>query len=139
MMTFLINSFFSETARCLDNKRLGCQRLESWIILRTNLELSNGWKNHPITKAWKGYEWALCDYATTICLEWSKRGFKDNMYSKFVEIQNSIKNNFFVYPRWIKDEKILSSHRAALLFKNYEWYKKFEWLEEPKIEYYWPS
>lgn len=138
-MTFLINPFFSETTRCLDNKRLGCQRLESWIILRTNLGLSNGWKNHPITKAWKKYEWALCDYTTTICLEWSKRGFKDNMYSKFVEIQNSIKKNFFVYPGWIKDEKILSSHRAALLAKNYEWYKKFGWREEPKIEYYWPN
>ena len=26
-----------------------------------------------------------------------------------------------------------------LLAKNYEWYKKFGWREEPKIEYYWPN
>ena len=138
-MTFLVDSSFSKTAECLDNKRLGCQRLEAWIILRTNLGLSGGWKFHPIVKAWKSYEWALCDYATTICLEWSKRGFVDNMYSKFVELQNKVKEKIFVYPIWITNEKLLRSHRAALLAKNYNWYKKFNWKEKPEINYFWPK
>jgi hypothetical protein len=45
-------------------------------------------------------------------------------------------SNFGNYPLWL-NETFCSSHRAALLAKNFEYYKQFNWTETPKIEYIW--
>jgi len=44
------------------------------------------------------------------------------------------------------DERLHSSHRAALLYKNPEWYGRFGWSEHPavpdskgRLPYYWPT
>jgi len=37
------------------------------------------------------------------------------------------------------EEKLHSSHRAALLLKDQEWYGQFGWTEEPGMEYWWPN
>lgn len=146
MQTFLVNSSFSETAKCLDWRRLGCQRKEAKQILEINTIHKNKsrWYNHPACIQWRGYEWALCEYGTDMCLEWSRRGYEDNCYPLFLNLlgqfaRNGFKDNFFVYPKFIQDERFLSSHRAALLAKNFDWYKQFRWKEEPKISYFWPS
>ncbi len=31
-----------------------------------------------------------------------------------------------------------SNHRAALLYKDPEYYSQFGWTEEPALEYHWP-
>jgi hypothetical protein len=31
-----------------------------------------------------------------------------------------------------------SSHRAALLYKDFEWYSQFGWCEQPQLHYLWP-
>ena len=61
MQTFLPHSNFRKTARYLDYRRLGKQRVEAYQILNvlTGKSKGNGWKNHPAVKMWKGYENAL--------------------------------------------------------------------------------
>jgi hypothetical protein len=48
-------------------------------------------------------------------------------------------------PPWFGNERLHSSHRAALLYKNPEWYGRFGWKEKPavpdakgRLPYYWP-
>lgn len=139
MQTFLPYQDFKLSAECLDNKRLGKQRVEVWQIYLALTQENYGWKNHPIVKMWKGYENSLIEYGLNICKEWIKRGFKDNMAEKFLTIKTDFVNKITKYPLWLGKKEIHSSHRAALLFKNYEWYKQFNWKEEPKIEYYWEN
>jgi hypothetical protein len=49
-------------------------------------------------------------------------------------------------PNWFGDDKLHSSHRRALLYKNFDWYKQFDWKELPdvpnekgKLNYFWPK
>ena len=64
MQTFLPYSDFEKTARCLDNKRLGKQRVETLQIL------NDSWPNHPATKMWRNYKGCLAEYGLIICEEW---------------------------------------------------------------------
>ena len=59
MQTFLPYKSFRKTALCLDNKRLGKQRVETLQILRAltgYYNQSGAWLNHPAVKMWRGYE-----------------------------------------------------------------------------------
>jgi hypothetical protein len=133
MQTFLPYSSFSETARCLDNKRLGKQRVEAFTIIEIleGRTKTKAWLHHPCLLMWRGYENNLKYYYNDILREWINRGFNNHML--FFNVKIGWRN-----PEWLYDEKIYSSHRAALLTKNYGWYKQFGWKEEPKIDYYWP-
>ena len=61
MQTFLPHKSFKKSLKVLDWRRLGKQRVEAHQILNVLLERTDtkGWRNHPITKMWKGYEDAL--------------------------------------------------------------------------------
>lgn len=50
MQTFLPYKSFAESAACLDNKRLGKQRVEVLQILKALHNPSYGWQNHPAVK-----------------------------------------------------------------------------------------
>ena len=52
MQTFLISPYPYETAKILDNRRLGKQRIEALQILNILLgeTKSTAWKNHPATR-----------------------------------------------------------------------------------------
>jgi len=144
MQTFLPLSNFSETARCLDFKRLGKQRVEAWQILQALENPKYGWQNHPAKKMWEGHNRLLCLYGLAICDEWISRMFRDSLRVKFYSELVRLDDLWFdgkyseKYPEWLGEEKLHSSHRAALLAKNYNYYKQFKWSEEPIINYYWP-
>lgn len=139
MQTFLPYPDFYETARVLDNKRLNKQKVECLQILQTlhNPDPHIGWKNHPAVKQWVGYTNALSVYGLIITRECLNRGFKDTCYYKIKGFYNNLLPN--ENPPWLGREELHSSHRAALLFKNYEWYKQFNWIEIPIIKYWWPT
>lgn len=144
MQTFLPYPDIIKSVQCLDNKRLGKQRVEAMQILKALSGCyEKAWINHPTIKMWAGYEDCLECYMNNCIAEWIRRGFNNTM--KFC-ITSVIKNyakmdiyfsENFDYPEWWGN-KIHSTHRAALLAKNYEYYKQFNWTEEPKIDYYWP-
>ena len=134
MQTFLPLPSFRASAACLDDKRLGKQRVEALQIYRSLTIESYGWKNHPAVKMWKGHELWLMAYHDAVIDEWVYRGFNNNMELFYP-------NNFHTcpFPQWWGDDRLHSSHRAALLFKDFESYREFGWAEEPKIDYWWPT
>lgn len=159
MQTFITSDRgdFAYTARTLDNLRLNKQALEGWQILLTLLELDpqgnhrtpRGWVNHPATKMWRGYELALYGYIQTMVKEWVLRGYNSTIGDKATETIKVAYENALVTeyqdPWWRTPEimsQVASTHRQALLWKNYEHYSQFGWAEDigfqPKsYEYLW--
>lgn len=162
MQTFLplATDDYQAIAKTLDNKRLNKQALEGWQILMTLTELDpqgnhrtpKGWVNHPAVKMWRGHESALFCYVLEMVQEWKARGFKSTIGTKAVSTmqvayENAIVDVEVVTPRWMRDqnkyEDIASSHRKALLVKDYAWYSQFGWPEDTgtkptEYEYIWP-
>lgn len=136
MQTFLPYKDFVKTAKCLDYKRLGKQRVEAWQIYQALTKSDYGWKNHPIVKMWRGYETALLWYGFIICDEWKRRGYKDNMIMKFVS-ELLRKGEYLIYPFWLGNEKLHASHRSNLLRKDKKYYSKFGWKEPDNLPYIW--
>ena len=79
MQTFLPVADFKESAKILDYRRLGKQRVEARQILNALQGKSKGWVNHPATKMWKGYEPALEQYLREMILGWKSLGYKNTM------------------------------------------------------------
>lgn len=129
MQTFLPHPSFSNSARDLDNKRLGKQRVEAYQILRALRGQSKGWINHPATKMWRGYERALSNYLRVMIAEWLSRGFKNTMDIPVYDEEAPM-------PPWFGDDRVHSSHRANLLRKDPVYYAKYT--EDPTMPYYWP-
>jgi hypothetical protein len=133
MQTFLPYPNFNKTAKCLDCKRLGKQRVEAYQILLT-LENDSRWRNHPAVKMWKGYETALATYGLAICDEWIARGYVDNL-RKFFLVRSK---NTYQLPKFIGLKKFHDSHKSNLLRKKPEYYSTF-WNITDTLEYYWPT
>jgi hypothetical protein len=133
MQTFLPYADFEETARCLDRRRLGNQRLEALIILRTlRRQRASGWRHHPAVKMWRGYENALSHYLNVMCDEWVLRGYRNNIRRRRVKVPVKM-------PRWLGDERVHASHRSNLLRKDPAYYGRFGWGEPPDLPYFWPE
>lgn len=120
-------------------KRLGKQRVEIYQILRALHGGTKGWINHPATRMWSLYTNYLVEYGNSICSEWVHRGYKDTCWNKIVKYYLESHRRPYPYPSWLGDERFHSSHRAALLMKNPEWYSQFGWKEKPEIKYWWPG
>lgn len=161
MQTFLpiATTNFVDIAKVLDNKRLNKQALEGWQIMLTLLELDpagnhrtpKGWVNHPAVKMWHGSETLLMNYVVAMTYEWKQRGYKTTTdikalqtLARGIELKRTSKEPS--EPWWMADkskfEQIASSHRQALLVKDYEWYSQFGWAEDRGIaptsyEYLW--
>lgn len=133
MMTFLVIGDFRINASLLDTGRLGKQRVEARQILDAIMH-GTGWKNHPITHAWKDYIPALQYYTNCIILEWIKRGGANNL--PLFDLPKVI-----LMPWWVTWDRLHQSHRAMLYRKNPFFYKsKFE--VEPEYMnygYIWPN
>lgn len=112
MQTFLPYPLYSLSARCLDDKRLGKQRVECLQLLnvleigpyqkfneldpvdKTWIPFSGSfkkgvlgvrktpWYNHPAAQMWKGFEKSLAIYGLFICDEWRERGYHDTCFNK---------------------------------------------------------
>ena len=131
MQTFLPDENYEESARILDWRRLGKQRVEGMQIINA-IENPNkqGWQNHPATIMWTPYLSALKLYTNVIIQEWMSRGYNNNM--KFYDLGNRMTK-----PHWIGKEEFHSSHRANLLRKDYEYYSQFGWTENSESPYVW--
>lgn len=116
--TFLPHPDYVKSAKDLDNKRLGKQRVEAYQILKANLGLTQGWKNHPAAIMWRGYEGALCQYAIAICDEWILRGFKDSIKSQVTQIMESLPEETFEKPWWLGIPELHESHQSNLRRKD---------------------
>jgi len=161
MQTFVpVTDSFADMAKVLDRARLNKQALEGWQILMTLLELDpqgnhrtpKGWVNHPAVKMWRGHEMALYLYIVEMVNEWKRRGYKSTIADKAkatilrgIELGRVSTPTYS--PSWIANleqfKTIASSHRLALLNKDYEWYSQFGWPEDTgarpeTYDYVWP-
>ena len=134
MQTFLPYPDFKESVRVLDYRRLGKQRVETFQVLNILLDRTptKGWRNHPVTLRWAGYEPALQLYQNYTIQEWVDRGYKNTM--QFEDINNL----GIIMPPWLGLEEFHKSHRSNLLRKDYEYYSQY-FNEDINQEYYWPS
>ena len=137
MQTFLPYQDFDKSAKVLDYRRLGKQRLEAMQLVNSIIKLSQnpdakvGWHNHPARRMWVGYLDGLKYYCNVMIQEWINRGYNNNM-AKY-DLPNK-----FDLPSWIGDERIHSSHRSNLLRKDFLYYSKYGWTESPDVAYFWP-
>jgi hypothetical protein len=128
MQTFMpYGSAYDQTAKCLDVKRLGKQRVETYQILKALLGETKGWRNHPATRMWEGYEFQLYVYQTAICTEWMRRGYKDTVLESSKELvqrhQVPLRSS---KPEWVDNPALTITHRANLYLKDPLHYVKFE-------------
>jgi len=155
-ITFLPYKSYRESAKVLDNKRLNYQRKASFeilqiivfdkksLVLPTNslklaVEAHRKFAKHPVVKLWYNSELQLTSYAIEICKEWIRRKKDDHFLNTFQFLQKTFKDHYYSdkIPSIIGNELFHSSHRAALLAKDYVYYKRFGWTEIPKIKYIW--
>jgi hypothetical protein len=129
MQTFLPYPNFKRSVQCLDNKRLGKQRVEAWQILNTLTGKSHGWKNHPAVKMWRGYETALIGYYHCCLDEWAARGFKNE------KLKPIIYPLLMDVPKWFGNRDFHRSHQSNLVRKDPHHYR----FDVPNnLPYVWP-
>lgn len=134
MQTFLPDKDFEWSAKFLDVKRLGKQRVEVYQLLRVLTGVTKGWQNHPCCKMWKGHESTLKRYGIVICKYWIKLGYKDTLLEKISNINVPETEP----PPWLGNEEFHRSHRSNLLRKDKSHYGKFWDYEPDDLPYVWP-
>lgn len=138
MQTFMPYADFKRCAEVLDYKRLGKQRVETWQVLRALRGETRGWRNHPASLMWNGYEKALVYYGLVMCDEWKRRGYKDTMTDRFLEQFEKI-DGPVVFPPWVGNEEFHKSHQSNLLRKDEMFYRPFFPEVPADLPYFWPS
>jgi hypothetical protein len=141
MQTFLPYPDFQKSAKSLDYRRLGKQRVETLQLLTAIERVSNGeakvpWSNHPCCKMWSNNSNALVEYGIAICEEWLSRGYKDGCLEKIRKFQKSSQTK--AIPSFIGNFDFHLSHRSNLVRKKPEFYLPL-WPSTPdNIPYIWP-
>ena len=131
MQTFLPYPDFKQSAKCLDNKRLGKQRVEAFQILKALNNQSSGWRNHPAVLMWKDFETTLSMYMDCMIKEWINRGFNNTM--KLSDKHTKL------FPMWLGLEEFHAAHRSNLLRKDPIYYSQWGWTEPDNLPYFWPT
>lgn len=132
MQTFLPYPDFQSSARVLDWRRLGKQRVETLQLLR-----GGGWRHHPAAQMWRGHSNALVAYGLAICDEWLSRGYADTCRGKILEHYDAQSSS--AMPHWLGDPAFHAAHRSNLLRKDPIHYGQFGWTEPADLPYLWPT
>ena len=150
MQTFLPYPDFLASARTLDQKRLGKQRVETIQVLRGLTRPNYGWRNHPAVKMWAGYEEALTRYGLDVCAVWCGQGRADTCAAtmttdlaaacgiRHVRTQAELAEAGEL-PPWLGREDLHRSHRSSLLRKDPGHYGPQFGDVPPDLEYVWPA
>jgi hypothetical protein len=126
MQTFLPENSFTRSAKSLDYRRLGKQRVEVLQLLKCIQEIKDGgsprgWANHPCRKMWQNYQNALVLYGLCICREWLNRGYNDTCADKIFKYFN--KNEKLKLPPFFNDTDFHNSHKSVLIQKDQQHYQ----------------
>jgi hypothetical protein len=149
VQTFLPHPDFEASARALDVKRLGKQRVECIQVVRGLTREGYGWRHHPAVKMWRGHEEALGRYSLTCCEVWVELGFADTCAATIlvdladagvteVRSQDELER-CGALPPWLGEEGFHRSHQSALVRKDPELYAaKFPGVPDD-LPYLWPA
>lgn len=157
MQTFLPYADFERSARALDTKRLGKQRVETLQVMRALTVENYGWRHHPVAKMWRGHRPSLMVYQDATCTEWERRGFADTCREKTLaalaipsllsreNLRVPVIDELLAYeagqtppPPWLGREDIHESHRSNLLRKDPEFYGELFPDTPVDLDYVWP-
>ena len=149
MQTFLPYADFEASARVLDTRRLGKQRVECLQVLRGLTIPTYGWRHHPAVTMWRGFEEALGRYALTCCAVWVEQGFADTVAGTLatelsatglgvVRTQAELADAGAL-PPWLGDEAFHLSHRSSLVRKDPEHYGRVFGDVPDDLPYVWPT
>lgn len=133
------------SARCLDDKRLGKQRVEVIQILQSLFRTpvtsaQRARRNHPAVRMWEGSEGLLCDYGMVICAVWIyERFFLDECLPQIARFRTQCLPSQFVRPWWLGIEEFHRSHQSNLLRKNLVHYRKYFSVLTDDMPYWWPT
>ncbi len=152
MQTFLPSVSFQLSAMILDDKRLNKQIIEAKTIHNSITGINPSWMNHPIVKMWKDYPDALALYYNECLHQWKDVRHRNHSYEPIKVdvgideydmkyIYHVSEYDIVLFPSWLGDERLHSSHRANLLRKDYQFYSKYEWNENTmkywSMPYWW--
>jgi len=135
VQTFLPYPDFVESARVLDQARLGKQRVEALQVLRAVTIPTYGWRNHPAAKMWRGHVPSLAEYALAMTDEWIAQGHPDTVREQLLEFVGSP----VIAPPWLGDEAFHRSHQSNLIRKDPEFYTPLFPGVPDDLPYVWPS
>ena len=148
MQTFLPYDNFELSARALDHRRLGKQRVETIQVVRALTWPDYGWKHHPAVLMWKGFEEALGRYGFACCEVWTALGFGDtcaltiatDLRAAGVEVVRTQSElaDAGALPPWLGDESLHRSHQSALVRKDPEHYRPLFPSVPDDLAYVWP-
>ncbi|MFC7491896.1 MULTISPECIES: MSMEG_6728 family protein [unclassified Knoellia] len=145
MQTFLPYADPRASAAVLDDRRLGKQRVETFQVLRALTWPTYGWKNHPVTRMWRGFVPGLVAYGLACIDEWQARGRADSTRSSLLEFSAGVEPDWDVLneegrlPPWVGDEPLHLSHRSALARKDPEHYRRYFGDVPGDLPYVWPD
>ncbi|MGA5303378.1 MSMEG_6728 family protein [Nucisporomicrobium flavum] len=150
MQTFLPFPDFVASARALDQKRLGKQRVETVQVLRGLIQPGYGWRHHPAVKMWTGYEEALVRYGLDMCGVWVATGRADTTAETMradvaaargltvIRAQDDLAAAGEL-PPWLGDDALHLSHRSALVRKDPDFYRPLFGDIPADLPYVWPG
>jgi hypothetical protein len=140
MQTFLPYPDYLRSAEVLDRQRLGKQRVEVVQILNALHEITDGWRNHPATRMWRGHEPQLAEYGLAICEEWIGRGYQDTCKPKIEQHLEWATSGEFTLtkPLWFGDPAFHLAHQSNLLRKDPKHYGQYFPDVPTDLEYIWP-
>lgn len=148
MQTFLPYPDFEESARALDAKRLGKQRVEVIQVVRAITVPGYGWASHPAVLMWAVHLEALARYGLTCCAVWRELGFGDTCAATIradaaaggvvgIRSQPELAEAGDL-PSWLGDAAFHRSHRSALVQKDPDYYRARFPTTPEHLPYLWP-
>ncbi|BBX68904.1 MSMEG_6728 family protein [Mycolicibacterium psychrotolerans] len=150
MQTFLPFPGFADSARTLDARRLGKQRVETIQVLRALTVPGYGWRHHPAAAMWAGYEEAVVRYGLEICEVWCALGRADTCAATLawdltagtgltaVRTQHEL-GAAGDLPPWLGDPAVHRSHQSALVRKDPGHYRPLFPDVPDDLPYVWPA
>lgn len=140
VQTFLPYADFARSARVLDDRRLGKQRVEALQILNALGRERGGWVNHPAVRMWRGFEPALKLYAIAICDEWAARGYQDTVREQILaRCEGGVPPEEALLPPWLGEPAFHRSHQSNLIRKDPAHYMLRFSSVPPDLPYAWPA
>lgn len=148
MQTFLPYADFERSARTLDRKRLGKQRVETIQVVRALTRPGYGWANHPAVLMWRGFEEALGRYGFRCCQAWVELGFGDTCALTIaMDLRAAGVDTVRTQPElaaadalppWLGEEAVHRSHQSALVRKEQQHYRPLFPDIPDDLPYVWP-
>jgi hypothetical protein len=150
MQTFLPYPDFARSARALDARRLGKQRVEALQVLRALTVPGYGWARHPAVRMWAGYEEALVRYALEVCHRWRGGGRADTCEATLLADLRAATGitrprsqrelaAAGALPPWLGNRAFHRSHKSALVRKDPGHYAAMFDGVPADLPYVWPT